>query len=118
VLKPAAISQNDFFDWNPALNPTSKFLPAGYRIKVPPEKVDGFVAAQRKFVAAPAVRTAAALTKGPDARSGSGRTVGAGKTVLKRKGSNRPSAANLPKSRRLADGRTVATEPRIRTPKG
>jgi membrane-bound lytic murein transglycosylase D len=118
VLKPAAISQNDFFDWNPALNPTSKFLPAGYRVKVPPEKLDGFITAQRRLMAAPSVKKAAAVTKEPEARSGSGRTVGTGKTVLKRKGSNRPSAASLSKSRRLADGRTVATEPRIRTPKG
>ena len=118
VLKPAAISQNDFFDWNPALNPASKVLPVGYRVKVPPEKVDGFVAAQRKLIAAPTEKSAAAVVKRPDARSGSGRTVGTGKTAVKQKGSNRPSAASLPKSKRLADGRTVATEPRIRTPKG
>ena len=48
VLKPAAISETEFFDWNPALDPTVKLLPAGYRIKLPPEKVDEFIAAERR----------------------------------------------------------------------
>ena len=42
VLKPAAVSQSDFFEWNPALNPTSKMIPAGYRVKVPLEKAGRF----------------------------------------------------------------------------
>ena len=48
VLKPAAISPSDFFEWNPALDASATLLPAGYRIKLPPEKVDDFVAAERR----------------------------------------------------------------------
>jgi len=48
VLKPAAISPSDFFEWNPALDSSATLLPAGYRIKLPPEKVDDFVAAERR----------------------------------------------------------------------
>lgn len=117
VLKPAAISQNDFFDWNPALNPAAKVLPAGYRVKVLPQKVDDFVAAQRRLVAGPAVQKAALVTK-RSGRPGRGQNELNGKTAVTRKSANRPSAANLPKPKRLRDGRTIATESRIRVPNG
>jgi membrane-bound lytic murein transglycosylase D len=48
LLKAAGISQSDFFEWNPALNPMNKNFPSGYRIKLPPENVARFVAAQRR----------------------------------------------------------------------
>jgi len=54
MLKPAAISQSDFFEWNPALDPNAKVIPAGYRVKLPPDKVDDFVAAERRLAAQPA----------------------------------------------------------------
>jgi membrane-bound lytic murein transglycosylase D len=50
LLKPAAISQTDFFDWNPALSPTAKVLPLGYRVKLPPEKVNSFLEADRRLM--------------------------------------------------------------------
>jgi membrane-bound lytic murein transglycosylase D len=50
VLKPAAISSSDFFEWNPALDSSATMLPAGYRIKLPPNKVDDFLAAERRVV--------------------------------------------------------------------
>ena len=63
VLKPAAISQNDFFEWNPALDPTAKFIPLGYRVKLPPDKVDDFLSAQRRALAAPSTKKIAATSK-------------------------------------------------------
>jgi membrane-bound lytic murein transglycosylase D len=62
LLKPAAISQKDFFEWNPALSPTAKMLPVGYRVNLPREKVDRFTAAQRRIVESPA-RPKTASTK-------------------------------------------------------
>jgi membrane-bound lytic murein transglycosylase D len=52
VLKPAAISQDDFFEWNPALDRDIKALPVGYRVKLPGHKLEAFVAAHRRAVAA------------------------------------------------------------------
>ncbi len=52
VLKPAAISQDDFFEWNPALDRDIKALPVGYRVKLPEHKFEAFVAAHRRAVAA------------------------------------------------------------------
>jgi membrane-bound lytic murein transglycosylase D len=62
LLKPAAISQKDFFEWNPALSPTAKVLPVGYRVNLPREKVDRFTAAQRRIVE-PSARQKTASTK-------------------------------------------------------
>lgn len=63
LLKPAAISQNDFFDWNPALNETANVLPAGYRVKLPPERLDSFVAAHRRAMQPAKVAKASAISK-------------------------------------------------------
>jgi membrane-bound lytic murein transglycosylase D len=63
VLKPAAISQNDFFEWNPALDPTAKFIPLGYRVKLPPDKVDDFLSAHRRALATPAAKKVTTASK-------------------------------------------------------
>jgi membrane-bound lytic murein transglycosylase D len=65
LLTPTAISHNDFFQWNPALEPTTRYLPLGYRVKLPPEKLDSFVAAQRRIGdMRPANKTAARAKPG------------------------------------------------------
>jgi peptidoglycan lytic transglycosylase D len=48
VLKPASITQNDFFEWNPALDRDIKAIPMGYRVKLPAHKIDTFAAAHRR----------------------------------------------------------------------
>jgi membrane-bound lytic murein transglycosylase D len=48
LLKPVAVSQSDFFEWNPALNPSATTIPVGYRIKLPPEKAGRFARIQRR----------------------------------------------------------------------
>jgi membrane-bound lytic murein transglycosylase D len=60
VLKPASISRHEFFEWNPALDPNSKVIPLGYRVKLPPEKVESFRSAHEKAVDAPLVNKGAA----------------------------------------------------------
>ncbi len=63
LLKPAAIAQAEFFSWNPALSPTAKVIPSGYPVKVPPQKVNGLLAAQRHLKRRPAVAKSAAISK-------------------------------------------------------
>jgi len=53
VLRPAAISQSDFFQWNPALEAGAKVIPAGYRVNLPAEKIQPFLAAQARAAATP-----------------------------------------------------------------
>ena len=64
VLKPAAISESQFFEWNPALEPKVKFLPVGYRVKLTPDKVDDFLAAQRRALTAAPVKKVAVAKAG------------------------------------------------------
>jgi membrane-bound lytic murein transglycosylase D len=63
VLKPAAISQNDFFEWNPALDPTAKLIPLGYRVKLPPDKIDDFLSAHRRALATPSAKKVTTASK-------------------------------------------------------
>jgi len=65
VLKPAAISNRDFFEWNPALEPNTKVLPSGYRVKLPAEKIDTFVTAQNRAADAPVVKPRAVTLRKP-----------------------------------------------------
>jgi len=53
LLKPAAISRSDFLQWNPALADGTKVIPAGYRVKLPAEKVPAFLTAQTRVSATP-----------------------------------------------------------------
>ena len=69
VLKPAAISQNDFFEWNPALDPTAKFIPLGYRVKLPPDKVNDFLSAHRRALATPSAKKVVVTSKPGNSRS-------------------------------------------------
>jgi membrane-bound lytic murein transglycosylase D len=63
VLKPAAISQDDFFEWNPALDPTAKVIPLGYRVKLPPGKVDDFLSAHRRALTVASAKKVAVASK-------------------------------------------------------
>ena len=83
VLKPAAISQSEFFEWNPALELKAKFLPVGYRVKLPPDKVDEFLVAQKRASMTPAVKKSAAPSKRPAARASSPARPSAGTTKTK-----------------------------------
>ena len=92
VLKPAAISQRDFFEWNPALQPTAKVIPTGYRVKLPPHKVDAFVSAQKRAgAAALAANTASAAKAGAERGKGTKTTVkNQGSVTARAKSSTKP----------------------------
>ena len=64
LLQPTAISQDDFFEWNPALSQEAKYLPLGYRVKLPPEKVASFLAAQRRISDTPLLKTRTVTKRG------------------------------------------------------
>lgn len=96
LLKPAAISANDFFDWNPAINPTTKYFPMGYRVKVPPEKLENFLAAQRRLANTPPAKKIATPSKRRDPGLVGGKKAGSKKTLVKRNASNRAALTRLP----------------------
>ncbi len=43
LLKPTGVPRSKFLEWNPALSRRIRYVPRGYRIKVPPEKQETFV---------------------------------------------------------------------------
>ena len=47
ALSSVALSERQFFEWNPALNRSVTTMPAGFRVKLPAEKADSFMAAQQ-----------------------------------------------------------------------
>ena len=102
VLKPAAISQDDFFEWNPALDPTAKFIPLGYRVKLPPDKVDVFLSAHRRALTVPSAKKVAVASN-----------LGNGRSTLD---SRRPKITNKRAPRSVAKAK-VARKPNLTSTK-
>jgi membrane-bound lytic murein transglycosylase D len=75
LLKPAAVSQSDFFEWNPALSPTATIIPAGYRVQVPPGKAGRFAILQQRIHGSPAKKGSNAVVTRGRAGSASGKTA-------------------------------------------
>jgi membrane-bound lytic murein transglycosylase D len=75
LLKPAAVSQSDFFEWNPALSPTATMIPAGYRVKIPPEKAGRFAILQRRTLDNPTKKKSGLVTTRNVAGSASGKVT-------------------------------------------
>jgi membrane-bound lytic murein transglycosylase D len=112
MLKPAAISQSDFFEWNPALDPSAKVIPAGYRVKLPPDKVDDFLAAERRMAAEPvAKKTPATRPKQQTVKH----TARVAKPAPARKSAVHPvRAASEPHPTKAAAQRPVAKKPALK----
>ena len=108
VLKPAAISQSDFFEWNPALEPKVKFLPVGYRVKLPQNKVDDFLAAQKRASMTPAAKKSAAATKRRSAQASTPALSSSG-TVQTKALTGAVSRAAAAKAKSSVSKRTPAT---------
>ena len=53
LLKTAAVSQTQFFEWNRALDTSSKDVPAGYGVKLPIERAERFILVHRNLVDTP-----------------------------------------------------------------
>jgi len=106
LLKPAAISESDFFEWNPALEPKIKFLPVGYRVKLPPDKVDGFLAAQKRALA-----VASAKRPGAASRARSSRVVVRPRDAVEAaKKAPPPTAAKIAARAKSAANKRLAAE--------
>ena len=109
VLKPAAISQSEFFEWNPALEPKAKFLPVGYRVKLPPDKVDEFLAAHKRASMAPTVKKTAAAAKTRAAQASSRARPSVGTVKPKAAAGATANAAAGSKAKPASGKRSTAT---------
>jgi hypothetical protein len=99
LLKPAAISQSEFFSWNPALESNTKVLPSGYWVKLPADKVEPFLAAQSRAAEPASVKkmaaskakgnTSAAKVRGAGAKSSVKPASARAATIVKAKAPSR-----------------------------
>jgi membrane-bound lytic murein transglycosylase D len=83
LLRPTAVSHGDFLAWNPAVSPTASIIPAGYRVKIPPEKADRFAIAQRRVIETQAEKKRA-VAKPTNDGSRSGKSVSPNRKALGR----------------------------------
>jgi membrane-bound lytic murein transglycosylase D len=113
LLKPTAVSQKDFLEWNPALSPAAKIIPAGYRVKVPPEKVDRFAMTQRHTNSE--VKNKGVTVANPtNARSAARQRSVTGKAVVKSKQARSTSVAAARKSSRLSGSKEITAARRLK----
>lgn len=113
LLKPAGISQAEFFAWNPALNPTEKKLPPGYRLKVPPEKADRIAAIQRQPVESTTVRQSSMARESAPVHH----RVSEGETLSKIAKVYRVSIAAIQKANGLGKDHSISVGQRLKIPK-
>jgi membrane-bound lytic murein transglycosylase D len=106
LLQPAAISQSDFFEWNPALNSSATTLPLGYPVKVASHKVAVFMAALRRAVQKPPKKPSAGTLR-------SRQTLNRLQTVLNKKAvaNDKTVRALSARAKALSSGRSAASNP-------
>jgi peptidoglycan lytic transglycosylase D len=108
LLKPAAVSQSDFFEWNPALNTTTTVIPAGYRIKVPPEKAGRFAIFQRRTLDSLATKKSGVITTRNHAGSANG------KSAAKSKKARSTSVGAARSAGRLSTSKAITATQRLK----
>ncbi|HET8563025.1 MAG TPA: LysM peptidoglycan-binding domain-containing protein, partial [Candidatus Binatia bacterium] len=106
-------SQAEFFAWNPALNPTEKKLPPGYRLKVPPEKADRIAAIQRQPVESTTVRQSSMARESAPVHH----RVSEGETLSKIAKVYRVSIAAIQKANGLGKDHSISVGQRLKIPK-
>ena len=80
VLKPAAISPGDFYQWNPALEAGAKVIPTGYRVNLPAKKIQPFLLAQSRVQATP-IKPNAGIARIARAKAGVGQRTPSSKSA-------------------------------------
>ncbi len=78
ALRSASLTSRQFYQWNPALNPSVQTLPAGFRVWLAPEKSDSFVGPQKVAVKTQVKNENPRVT--PKSRPAEARTLSKNKT--------------------------------------
>lgn len=116
LLKPMDITRSVFLEWNPALNPKIREIPKGYRVKVPPEKLEMILAAYQRVTGPPSApsKSVAIAEKGV---SGTRHRVAPGETLSQIAKTYRISVHEIQQLNRLASAHLIAAGQQLKIPK-
>lgn len=116
LLKPTDIPRSEFLEWNPALNPNIRDIPTGYRVKVPAEKLELFLAAYQRVVKPSSVR-AKALPAREGAVSWMRHRVAPGETLSQIAKNYQISVEEIQQANGLASAHLIAAGQQLKIPK-
>ena len=116
LLKPTDIARSAFLEWNPALNPRIRDIPKGYRVKVPPEKLEIVLASYEQLVDPASVRPMIASVR-EAAVSWTRHRVAPGETLSQIAKNYRTSVHEIQQANRLASAHLIAAGQHLKIPK-
>ncbi len=116
LLKRANIERAQFLEWNPALSARIRDLPKGYRVKVPPEKLETVLAAYRRL-AEPASVSSKPVPVARSADSWTRHRVAPGETLSQIAKAYQISVHEIQQANRLASAHLIAAGQHLKIPK-
>lgn len=116
LLKPMNVSLSEFLEWNPALSPNIHEMPRGYRVKVPPEKLEEFVAAYQKVVGPSSVDRSVRIVP-VSTVSWIRHRVAAGETLSQIAKHYRTSVQEIQRANKLTSAHLIAAGQHLKIPK-
>ena len=117
LLKPTDISHAEFLEWNPALDSRTKDIPGGYRVKVPPEKLEALATAYKRIVgSSPNKSNLLALSK--SSISWILHQVAPGETLSQIARNYRVSVNAIQRANGLGSAHRIAAGQQLKIPKG
>lgn len=116
LLKPTNVQRSEFLEWNPALSPKIRDMPAGYRVKVPPEKLEIFLAAYRQIVE-PSPAGIKAQSIEDNIVSWTRHRVAPGETLSQIAKNYQTSVQEIQRTNRLASAHLIGAGQHLKVPK-
>jgi peptidoglycan lytic transglycosylase D len=118
LLKPAKITQSQFFEWNPALNPNVKTIPTGYQVKIPASQLQQFTAAHRRIAESVPVKLTSGASKKRSSEQPTYHRVALGETLAKIALRYRVSVSALRQANKLSADQMIAAGQQLKIPRG
>lgn len=116
LLKRANVERAQFLEWNPALSPRIHDIPKGYRIKVPPERLEAVLAAYHWIAGSPG-RPSKAVSVSQDGASWTRHRVAPGETLSQIAKVYRISVEEIQQANELASAHLIAAGQHLKIPK-
>ena len=116
LLRPTDITRSEFMEWNPALSAKIRDIPKGYRVKVPPEKLEMILTFYRR-AAQPSPGASKPLSVSEDGGSWTRHRVTTGETLSQIAKTYRITVEEIRQANRLASAHLVTAGQHLKIPK-